>query len=164
MIFFWFSIDSPTTSSLAYPSCCCYTTRYRTLSKYTAEVLRVFSNARAYNEFGSAIYVAADMLEAWFRLAVWRLTGDPHMQSYPAEGIAAVSITRELRQQLVKVHEKVEHARAPIPQYTRTFYVPAWFAVFLEMCSHTGDFFFDYHRPFVFLFALFLHLHTTHRR
>ena len=67
----------------------------------------MFSNARTYNEFGSAIYVAADMLEVWFRLAIWRLTGDPLMQQYPDEGIAAVSITRDLRPQLIKVHDKV---------------------------------------------------------
>lgn len=85
---------------------------YRVLSKYTSAVFRVFSNARAYNEFGSAIYVAADMLEAWFRVAVWQLTGEPTLLQYGDDGVCGVTITKDLRLQLVKSHDKVPR---PLP-------------------------------------------------
>jgi len=80
---------------------------YRVLAKYVSEVLRVFSNAREFNEFGSGIYVAADMLEVRFRIALWHLTGDPSLLTYTTSGVAAITISRAVRDQLVEIHEKV---------------------------------------------------------
>jgi hypothetical protein len=113
---------------------------YRKLSRYVAEVFRVFSNARAYNKFGSGVYVAADMLEAWFRVAVWQLTGDSTMLHYVSDGTNAITITRALREQLVKTHEKVNRTAAPAGVHHLT-HTTVWLiiATYPQVCLKPRD-------------------------
>lgn len=97
--------------------------RYRSIKDYVKDMILVFSNACTFNEFGSAVYIAACTLYALFRGRLQALTGFNAFQTIGAGDTfdSEQRLTPALQQLIAESHsvfmglEAVEPFAVPVP-------------------------------------------------